>query len=276
LLYNMHAHSNLSHDAISPPAVLCEMAIALGLRGLIFSDHCDPHIHTTEELLEAADKNFSVYCELEKKYEGELEIIKSIEVGDAHLFFEATETVAGAKPYDAILGSVHVMKRQDGENIPHTQTDFGAMSEAEIHKYLTEYFDALLFIAQKTTIDILTHLDLPIRYITGKYEIPIDIERYMPRITEILRTIINRNIALEINTSEIGKSLNAPLPSLNIIKLYYDMGGRLFTIGSDSHEVSTLENGLFEARDMLLSLGIEKACYFKNRKPIFYSLSEEI
>ncbi len=276
MIYNMHSHSNLSHDAITPPTVLCSRAIELGFSGLIFSDHCDTHIQPVEELLEDADKNFKIYCELEKEYKGRLEIIKSVEIGDAHLFFDKAEAVANGQPYDVILGSVHVMKKENGDMLPHTWIDFGAMDDASLHAYIKDYFDALLFVAKTTTMDILTHLDLPIRYIKGKFGMPFDIDRYIPIITEILKVIIDRGIALEINTSEIGKKLDAPLPSLDIIKLYLSLGGKLFTIGSDAHEVGTLENGLREAHEMLLSLGIEKACYYKNRQPIFYSLSEEI
>lgn len=272
MIYNMHLHSNLSHDAVSPPEEMCEAAIAAGLSGISFSDHCDPHITPLNEMLKNAKNNFRVCDDIKKKYNDSLFIMNSIELGDANLFFEDTYKVSEAAPYDSIIGSVHVIKNQNGEYIPHTKQFFLSLSKDAIDEYITEYFKGVLFIAERANIDILAHLNLPIRYISGQYNIPVDMEKYMPQIKRILSTIIDRQIALEVNTSEIGKALNATLPAMDIVALYKSMGGTLITLGSDAHSAQAISNGLAEGRDMLLRLGITHAHYYENRKPISYAL----
>ncbi|MBQ8551133.1 MAG: histidinol-phosphatase HisJ family protein [Clostridia bacterium] len=272
MLYDMHLHSNLSHDAKSTPKKMCETAIKNGLSGIAFSDHCDPHITPLNKMLEDAKRNHRVYDDMKKEYGDSLLVMSSIEIGDAHDFFEGTQQVAAALPYDSVIGSVHVMKDAFGKHTPHTQIDFSGFSQDAIDEYLTAYFNALEFIAKKADFDILAHLNLPIRYINGKYNMSVNIEKYMPQIKRILSVIIDREIALEINTSEIGKTLNDTLPSMDIAALYKSMGGSLITLGSDAHVADTLGNGLKEARDMLLQNGITQACYFKDRNPIFYAL----
>jgi histidinol-phosphatase (PHP family) len=226
----MHLHSNLSHDAKNTPEEMCEAAIAVGLSGIAFSDHCDPHITPLDKMLQNAKRNFRVYDDMKKQYGDSLFIMSSIEIGDANIFFDSTQKVAAALPYDSIIGSVHVMTDANGRYIPHTQDDFAAFSQDAIDEYLIAYFDALEFTAKNANFDILAHLTLPIRYISGKYNVAVNIEKYMPQIRRILKIIIDREIALEINTSEIGKTLNATLPAMDIVALYKSMGGTLITL----------------------------------------------
>ncbi len=272
MFYNMHTHTNLSHDAKSSPEEICEGAIKAGLKGIAFSDHCDPHVTEQDAILSNQARRFEVYGEMAEKYGDRIFLMNSIELGDAHLFFEKTQRVAAAFSYDCIIGSVHVLRAADGNFLVHTMQAFDTYSPAEIDEYLKKYFDGVLFTAKHSNIDILAHLTLPIRYITGKYGIMVDMEKYMPTIIEILKTIIERGIALEINTSEVGLSLNETLPSNEIIKLYRSLGGELLTLGSDAHVVDNIALGLKETREMLKSLNIEKAFYYKDRKPYSYSL----
>ena len=49
--------------------------------------------------------------------------------------------------------------------------------------------------------DILAHLTCPLRYINGKYAMDVDCKMYENKIKSILERIIERKIALEINSS---------------------------------------------------------------------------
>ena len=53
------------------------------------------------------------------------------------------------------------------------------------------------------------------------------IEHFLPKIDAILKTIINRGIALEVNTSSFDL-LGDFMPSADLLKRYYDMGGYHF------------------------------------------------
>ena len=62
------------------------------------------------------------------------------------------------------------------------------------------------------------------------------------------------------------------MPSTDILKLYYDLGGRILTIGSDSHKKEDLGAHIEALKKELKAIGFESFCTFKKMKPIFHPL----
>ena len=120
---------------------------------------------------------------------------------------------------------------------------------------------------ETTDFDILAHLTCPLRYIKGKYKIDVDMSRYEKKIEKILSQIIQRDIALEVNTSSF-EMLGSFMPSADILKKYYDMGGYLITLGSDAHVASDASKSFNEAISEIKKIGFEGLYYYKNRKQI--------
>ena len=56
------------------------------------------------------------------------------------------------------------------------------------------------------------------------------------------------------------------------MKLYYDLGGRIITIGSDSHEKVHLGAHIETMKKDLKKIGFKEFCTFKQMKPIFHKL----
>ena len=119
---------------------------------------------------------------------------------------------------------------------------------------------------------MLAHLTYIFRYINGKYEKNLDWRIQEEKILRVLRTIIQRNIALEINTSCIGSSYDEWLPNKEILDMYIQMGGRLFTLGSDAHKAEKIGTGFAEVKAYLRQKGIDTLVYYKQRKPQFYKI----
>ncbi len=90
------------------------------------------------------------------------------------------------------------------------------------------------------------------------------------QINQILKAIIARDIALEINTAHIGRRLNRLSPEPEIIKKYIEMGGSKFTLGSDAHISDNVGHAFDTAVLTLKSFGIDHAYYFEKRKAIKY------
>ena len=59
-------------------------------------------------------------------------------------------------------------------------------------------------------------------------------------VAEILEEAIRRDKGIELNTSSVRYGLSDLTPSVEILSLYHDLGGRILTIGSDSHKPNTL------------------------------------
>ena len=97
-------------------------------------------------------------------------------------------------------------------------------------------------------------------------------EKIKPIITEILRTVITDGKGIEVNTSSHRYGLSDLTPSRNILKLYRELGGRIITIGSDSHKPEHLGAFIEETKQELKSLGFNEFCTFDGMIPIYHQL----
>ena len=121
--------------------------------------------------------------------------------------------------------------------------------------FLDAYFQKILRMAQFDDYDVLTHLTCPLRYINGRYHRNRDLRPWRDIIDEILRTVIRRGKALELNTSGIHGYYGKWMPDEEILQRYYDFGGRLLTLASDAHTADRVGNAFHEAEELLKSIG---------------------
>ena len=84
-------------------------------------------------------------------------------------------------------------------------------------------------------------------------------------IDEILKMIIAKGIALEVNTSSLSLALGDFVPDTEILKKYKAMGGYLITIGSDAHVPEEASANFDRALRHLKALGFNNIFYYKNR-----------
>lgn len=88
----------------------------------------------------------------------------------------------------------------------------------------------------------------------------------------ILKTVIADGKGIELNTSSHRYGLKDSQPCTEILKLYRDLGGRILTIGSDSHAPSHLGAYIREDSLELKKLGFRYFCTYENMEPIFHAL----
>ena len=80
----------------------------------------------------------------------------------------------------------------------------------------------------------LGHLDYIVRY--GPYEDKtVDHQKYQDIIDEIFKTLIQKGKGIEVNTSGYRDLKTCGFPNFEQVQRYYDLGGRIITIGTDSH-----------------------------------------
>lgn len=138
--------------------------------------------------------------------------------------------------------------------------------------YLDAYFDDVLTMLETMDMDVLAHLTCPLRYINGKNRMGLDIERYSRKIDRILKTIIEKGIALEVNTSSVELLFDV-MPSQEILGRYHHMGGTLLTLRSDAHRAEDASRDFEKALDALRRIGFEHIYYYVKRKPYPIKLS---
>lgn len=95
-----------------------------------------------------------------------------------------------------------------------------------------------------------------------------DFNEYKETIEEVLNNIIKAGKGIEVNTSTLRGVVNETMPSIDILKMYYDLGGRIITVGSDAHKAEDVGAGIRESIEVLKSIGFKEIYKFENRKPI--------
>ena len=90
----------------------------------------------------------------------------------------------------------------------------------------------------------------------------------------ILRRLAERGKALEINTSGIRQSPKEALPSVKILEMFKEAGGRYLTVGSDAHLSKDVGADFDTARQMALEAGFRHIALYEQRKPILVSIED--
>lgn len=269
-----HIHSEFSHDSQSKISAICRSAVEKGIDIICITDHCDIEYCDKLDLQGIIGASVRSAKEEGEKFSNLPEVLAGVELGEYIHNPQEAERIIGINRFDSVIGSVHAVSFE-GFTQPYSQIDFSKMTSVTLMKYTDKYFDELLESAKTTDYDILAHITCPFRYINGKYSLNLDTMLFKDKTDEILKTLIKRNKALEINSSGIGnKTYNEFLPDKQIVKRYKELGGKLITLGSDAHTPERIANGFTELYIMLDELGFEYAYYFKNRKPIRYTLKQ--
>ena len=116
--------------------------------------------------------------------------------------------------------------------------------------------------------NVLGHLTLPLRYIKNNAGLDMTFDKWMDRIEDIFSVMIPKGIGLELNTNRGG----GPLPALNILRRYREMGGEILTFGSDAHTADYIGYQISQYQQRLKDDGWRYFTTFEKGKPIFHTL----
>ena len=83
-------------------------------------------------------------------------------------------------------------------------------------------------------------------------------------LNKIIELIVKKEIAFEVNTKSMYKYKKENLYNY-IIEKYIKKGGRLFTLGSDAHNIKEYAYKFDEAKKFLLSINIKEIILFKDK-----------
>ena len=148
-----------------------------------------------------------------------------------------------------------------------TGLEFGIQSHT-----ISQYEELLKVAKNYKNYSVLGHLDLVARYDVGNGKTPLKFNQIKPIITEILKTVIEDGKGIELNTSYHRYGLSDSTPSYDILKLYHQLGGKIITIGSDSHKPDHLGAYIEESKDYLKKIGFTEYCTFDQMKPLYHKL----
>ena len=257
---DLHVHSAFSADSETPMEDSIEEALKKGLSYICFTDHID-YDYPVDDLVFDFDlpAYFDALDRLKEKYRGRIEILTGVELGMQKHLGPRYEELVKARPFDFVAASQHLVNNMD----PYYPETFACRHDREV---FGDYFrETLEDIRLFEDFDALTHLDYIVRY--GKEERTYALEDYREVIDEILKILIRRDKALEVNTAGIRKRLGDPNPKREVIRRYRELGGRLITVGSDSHKAYSIGYGYEETFRILKDCGFREMAVYKNRRP---------
>lgn len=270
---DMHTHSEFSHDSICRMEDMCAAQLERGTRIFAVTDHFDSCSADSYDVFTPIRRSYETVQRLNDGADGAYRILAGIEIGESFRCPQVYEKVRNLVPFDVVIGSVHLVEHR-GEVKAYSKTDFSAFSMGETEDYLGRYFEDMRKMIDFLDFDILAHLTCPLRYITGKYGIKADLSCFDGQIRQILERIIEKGIALEVNTSSLDH-FGELMPSGEILRTYYALGGRRITLGSDAHVAERASMGFEAAAECLGEIGFSRICYYQNRIPRAISLTGE-
>ena len=265
MIADMHTHSEFSHDSVCKIEDMCLAQIEKGTEIFAVTDHLDCFLYNDYDIFTPIANARKAVEELNKRYTDKLLILSGMEIGEGFWHLDVYKKAIGMLDCDVIIGSVHSVDYKNCSG-SYATVDFTKFTTDEIYEFLDIYFHDLLKMVDATDFDILAHLTCPLRYINGKYRKEITLERFEKIIDTILEKIIEKGIALEVNTSSYDR-LNSSMPDEGILKKYYSMGGRLITLGSDAHISQNASSNFKAAIEMLKRIGFDRMYYYQKRTP---------
>lgn len=285
-----HIHTYYSDDSTYPMEQVVKDAISKGITDLCFTDHVDYGIKedadklTPEQRQELKVKiqhpnvpQYNVdypayvaeYQDLKEKYADKINLKLGMEFGLQIHTIPQYQKLFNSYPFDFIIMSCHQVENKEF----WTQEFQQGRSQDE---YNQRYYDEILAqVKNYHDYSVLGHLDLIARYDkAGIYPFA----KIRDKIAEILKIVIADGKGIELNTSSVRYKIhNAQgeqelTPSREILALYKELGGRIITVGSDSHKPEHLGAYIAEQSQELLKLGFKEICTFEKMQPIFHKL----
>lgn len=263
-MYDYHLHTSFSGDSDEDMEAIIIRAIKEKGKELCFTDHLDYDYPTIDISFDFNDEAFTEHFnQLKNKYKDQIILRKGIELGlQPHLAKECSAFVKHFKP-DFVLCSFHVVEKND----LYVGEFFNDKTPTEAwKKYYKDVYDTLSLFKDYSVVG---HLDLPKRYSEGAATDPI--EHYKDELIKVLKLIIKDDKGIEVNMS--GLRLGKPsLPGRDIIELYYELGGKYITLGSDAHRKEDIYSHVEEVLEMLSEIGFTSFTTFESLKPIQHDI----
>ena len=273
MFFDTHTHTKFSCDCQKEPEDAISSALCKGLSGIAITDHSDLRLFEAFDIPTLLPASARETQKLWEKYKGQIEIFTGIEISDAAIpeyKGRLRQALEFHDNYDIILASVHIID-YDGRNVKFSSADFSKTDASLLGKFLDIYFEYMLRTVYENDYSTLCHMTYPLRYINEKYGRGITLDRNIKTIEDIFKVIIDKKTCLEINTARCTKeNPYAFCPEEDLLKMYISLGGKLFTLGSDSHIAGSEGRCFTQAAEFLKKSGITGACYFEKQKRIFY------
>ena len=258
---NYHAHTYFSDDCSMPMEDCIRAAIKEELNEICFTEHIDIGVYSMHDCnCEAYLKEFN---RMNKLYGDKIKLKFGMEFGMQSHTIPQYKKIFSSYDFDFILLSMHQINNKEF----WSQSFQSGKSQKQ---YIEEYYEELdRIVSNYNDYSVLGHMDVIRRYDrNGVYPF----EKIKDKIKHILKKVIKNDKGIEVNTSCYRYNIGDLTPSINIIKLYKELGGKIITIGADSHHPEHVAYKIKDTEEILKDLGFKYFCTFEKMSPTFHEI----
>lgn len=270
ILPDYHIHTSYSPDSKMDPEEAVRAAIASGVTNICFTEHMDlgHHMEMYDQVPNFAGMEETI-SRLIEKYP-KITIGKGIEVGYIPETADQTAEVLENQKFDYVLLSTHCV---DGLDCGLPESKRGQDKLTAYQRYLETVYASVTDDRLEKYYDCVSHIGYIAKGL--HYEVNDFPYQMFPELFDkILCEIIKRGKGIEVNTSGIDRGGHV-LPHPSIIRRYWELGGRIITIGSDAHKSQNVGAYIKDAIDIIANAGFEEITLFQNRVSSFVKITSE-
>ena len=251
-MFDQHVHSNFSFDSNEELENYINVS---NKNDIVTTEHLDfanPVINYEDSSI-----NYLKYIEeidsLNKKYSNKF--FSGIEIGYTPNSEKRIEDFLKDKNFNLKLLSIH----QNGIY------DYMCVNKKliSLEALIQEYFEKMIQALESSIeFNVLAHFEYGIRIIDISVA---DFDSLASKfLNKIIELIVKKEIAFEVNTKSMYKYKKENLYSYMIEK-YLKKGGKLFTLGSDAHNIKDYAYKFDEAKKFLLERNVKEIILFKDK-----------
>ena len=251
-MFDQHVHSSFSFDSNEDLENYINVS---NNSDIITTEHLDfenPIINYKDSLIDYL-KYVGQIKNLNKKYSNKF--FSGIEIGYTQKSEKKIEDFLQNKNFNLKLLSIH----QNGTY------DYMCVNKKiiSLDTLIKEYFEQMIQALESSIkFDVLAHFEYGLRMIDISI---IEFDNLASVfLNKIIELIVKKEIAFEVNTKSMYKYKKENLYNYMIEK-YIKKGGRLFTLGSDAHNIREYAYKFDEVKKFLLSKNIKEIILFKDK-----------
>ncbi|HCE31882.1 MAG TPA: histidinol phosphate phosphatase [Fusobacterium sp.] len=252
MMFDQHVHSSFSFDSNEDLENYINVS---NNSDIITTEHLDfenPIINYKDSSIDYL-KYVGQIKNLNKKYSNKFFL--GIEIGYTQKTEKRIEEFLKDKNFNLKLLSIH----QNG-NYDYMCVNKKLIS---LEVLIQEYFEQIIQALESSIeFNVLAHFEYGLRMIDISVT---DFDNLASVfLNKIIELIVKKEIAFEVNTKSMYKYKKENLYNY-IIEKYIKKGGRLFTLGSDAHNIKEYAYKFDEAKNFLLSKNIKEIILFKDK-----------
>ena len=241
---DVHTHSAFSFDGEVALEKMLAAALEKGISYYGVSEHFD---YDQILLLKFKDKPqvcveeyFHKARHLQEDYAGCMNVLVGGEFGysrDPRVHKMYKEVAEKYRP-DFIVNSMHTLDGEDYSDgtVFYAYNEKGEKILRDRVEVFREYFTRVReSLDVEYPYDIIGHMTYAARY-SPYEEKGLPMQELWPQIEDILRTMIKKGKILEVNSSTDGLCI----PDTQIVRRYYELGGRQISFASDAHTIERI------------------------------------